>query len=193
MMKKVNLLAILCCAFMHSFAQNEEINITYSPVSLYRFEKWVDGSFEGQSKYFVLGAFNLEYKRYLNPWLKIGASCMYDKAVAEGNALQLYYNNSPSTSISDIYRSTKSALVIAPQIDFEYLHHPKFKLSSGLSIGYGIERFRTEGGLNSSIDLDGITYHINLLSFQWGKKHGLTGNIGLGYKGLCNLGYFVRF
>ncbi len=188
-MKKIMLLAICCQALINSYGQNEEISITYSPVSLYRLEKWVDGSYEGQDKYFVLGAFNLEYNRYLNQWFKLGINLMYDKSVSEGNTS--YYYSLSNTNFD--YRSTKSAFVIAPQIDFEYLRHPAFKLSSGLSIGYGIERFKNEGGLNYSVNLDGLTYHINLLSFRWGKKQGLTGNIGLGYKGLINLGYFIRF
>ncbi|MBR8534508.1 hypothetical protein KDU71_02980 [Carboxylicivirga sediminis] len=189
-MKKIKLLAVLCCVLTSAIAQNEEISITYSPASLYRFEKWVDGRSDGQAKYFVLGAFNLEYSRYLNKWLKLGINIMYDKTVSEG--VQAYYYT-PYPNINSPYRSSKSAFVVAPQLDFEYLRHPKFKLYSGLNIGYAKERIRNEGGLNSSADIDGLTVHLNLLGFRWGQKQGFTGNIGIGYKGLINLGYFIRF
>lgn len=189
-MKKISLLVALFIVSASSIAQKEEISVTYSPVSLYRVEKWDYGSYEGQSKYFVLGAINLEYNRYLNDWLKLGINIMYDKAVTEG--INTYYYL-PYEQGSNEYRSTKCAFVIAPQIDFEYLRNPKLKLYSGLNIGYANEKINSEGGLNHSVDIDGITFHINLLGFRWGEKQGLTGNLGAGYKGLINLGYFIRF
>ncbi|WP_439185178.1 hypothetical protein [Carboxylicivirga taeanensis] len=188
-MKKL-LLLLFCCAFLRTEAQTTELSLTYSPLSLYQLEKLVDGSFEGQSKYFVLGAFNMEYSSYLNNWLKLGINLMYDKTVSEGS-IPFYY--SPLSVKNPEYRSTKSAFIIAPVLDFEYLRHPKFKLSSGLSIGYGYERIRNEGGLNQSMNINGLTFQINLLGFRWGQQQGLTGNIGFGYKGAINLGYFIRF
>ncbi|TRX70776.1 hypothetical protein [Carboxylicivirga sp. M1479] len=181
----------LICQF--NYAQTDEISLTYSPASLYRFEKWVDGSHDGQTKYFILGAFNLDYYRYINTWLKIGVNLMYDKVISEGTGDLQYYTFPPTTSVIFDYRSTKSTFVIAPQVEFEYLRNPKFRLASGLSFGYGKERHKNNGGLNYSVDLEGFTYHINLLSFKWGNKHGLTGHIGAGHKGFVNLGYFVRF
>ena len=192
-MKKALLIMLLGITYVHTFAQKDEISVTYSPASLYRFEKWVDGDFEGQTKYFVLGAFNLDYYHYYQPWLKVGINLMYDKVVSEGSGDLQYFTYPPTTSVNFDYRSTKSAFVIAPQVEFEYIRHPKFRLSSGLSIGYAKERFKNNGGLNYSVDLDGWSYHINLLSFKWGEKYGVTGNIGAGHKGFINLGYFVRF
>ncbi|MBK3518138.1 hypothetical protein [Carboxylicivirga marina] len=79
-----------------------------------------------------------------------------------------YYTSPPTTSVIYDYRSTKSAFVIAPQVEFEYLRHPKFRLASGLSIGYGKEKFNNNGALNYNVDLNGFIFHINVLSFKWG-------------------------
>ncbi len=193
-MKKIKLLTILLCLVICSQAQNKELSVTYSPLSIYRLEKLSDGDIDGQTKYFVLGAVNLEYNRYVNDWLKLGVNIMYDKAVVEGlSSYYGYYALFPQEQTSHAYRATKSGLVIAPQIDFEYLRNPKFKLYSGLNIGYAYERVRSEGVLSGSSKIDGVTFHINLLGFRWGQKQGFTGNIGAGYKGFINLGYFIRF
>jgi len=173
-------------------AQKHELSLTYSPLSLYSIEKIVDGPYPSQDNYKVVGGINLDYYQYLNPWLKIGANVMYDKASVEGSRSRNYWMSSAIDPASR-YKSTKHMFVIASQIDFEYLQHTKFKMSSGLSLGYANERLTNEGNTNNKFDVDGVTFHINLVSFRWGKKHGLTGNLGLGYKGLVNMGYFVRF
>ncbi|MCT4646022.1 MAG: hypothetical protein N4A74_13635 [Carboxylicivirga sp.] len=194
-MKKILILFLTCFYFLTLNAQNHELSLSYSPLSLYKFEKLVEGTDDSQHNYKVLGAFNIDYYRYMNDWLKLGVSVMYDQASIEGNYspyyTPYYYTSSPLTQTA--YKSTKHAFVVAPQIDFEYLRHTKFRLSSGLSIGYGNEKMDYNGPINTNVDTDGLTFHINLLSFRWGKKQGLCGSIGAGYKGFCNLGYFVRF
>ena len=79
------------------------------------------------------------------------------------------------------------------EFDFQYLNHPKLKLSSSLSIGYAFEFFEQEGYYNSNYGLEGLTYHLNLIGFKWGQRHGLTGQLGFGYKAALNLGYFIIF
>lgn len=186
------LFILLPLAFLTSVnAQKHEISINYSPLSIYQLEKMVEGTSPDQHNYKVLGAINIDYYRYMNSWLKIGFSLMYDQASIEGYGTSGYYI--PSSLTNEPYKSSKRAIVISPQIDFEYLRNNKFKLSSGIAIGYGTEHFSTEGGINYNADLDGFTFHINLISFRLGTKHGLCGSIGAGYKGFANLGYFVRF
>ncbi|MBK3518139.1 hypothetical protein [Carboxylicivirga marina] len=77
-MKKALFIMLLGMLYLQTHAQKDEISITDSPTSLYHLEKWVHGYDEGQTKYFVLGAFNLDYYRYYNPWFKVGLNLMYD-------------------------------------------------------------------------------------------------------------------
>ncbi|WP_430816844.1 hypothetical protein [Carboxylicivirga sp. RSCT41] len=193
-MKKALFIVLLGVMHLHLVAQKDEISVTYSPLSLYRLEKWVEGTGNDQHNYKVLGAFNLNYYRYINSWLKLGVNVMYDYASVEGSGSPYYYTPYSVSSLANLtYKSSKHAFVVAPQIDFEYLNHPKFKLSSGMSLGYANENFTTTGGINTNVDIDGVTVHFNFVSFRWGQKHGLCGSLGAGYKGILNVGYFVRF
>lgn len=166
-------------------AQTKELSFSYSPLSIYRVGHTDEEGFD-ESSHFVLGAFNFDYYNYLNNWLKLGANLMYDREAEKGVYTGMWNRNVP-------YEITNSIFVIAPQVDFEYLRNPSFRLSSGLSVGYTIvngsisdDRVVTEGMKN------GFIFHVNLISFRWGKKRGLCGYMGLGHKGFLGLGYFVR-
>ncbi len=189
-MKRLILVALIFLVALNSYGQKYELSVSYSPLSPYGVEKMIDGKAPGQSKYFVLGAINGDYYAYLNDWLKLGVNVMYDRAYAEGVAYVGYWFSYGHDEFE--YSATKSVLVFSPQIDFEYLRHPKFRMSSGLAVGYAIEQLSNNSYVNGDY-ADGVTFHLNLVSFRWGKKSGLTGNFGVGYKGLLSLGYFVRF
>lgn len=190
-MKRFILAALILLGALNSYCQKYELSIFYSPLSIYGIEKMIDGKEPRQSKYFVMGAINADYYSYLNDWLKLGVNVMYDRAHVEGVAYVGYSYNYEQDEFE--YSATKSALVFAPQIDFEYLRHPKFRISSGLAVGYAIERYSNKAYVSGDFHADGLTFHLNLVSFRWGQKSGLTGNFGAGYKGVLSLGYFVRF
>lgn len=193
-MKKLLLAAIVSLCLSNVYGQTHEVSFSYSPLSAYQLEKIVDGKVPGQTKYFVLGALHVDYYRYLNDWLKIGVNVMYDRAYAEGSVYSYGYGYGYSNSIKgDDYSSSKSMFIVAPQVDFEYLRNPNFKLSSGIAIGYGIERVDNGASYSGEVVTNGIPLHLNLVGFRWGRKSGLTGNLGIGYKGLISLGYFLRF
>ncbi len=190
-MKRFILVALILLGALNSYCQKYEWSVSYSPLSPYGVEKMIDGKVPGQSKYFVLGAINADYYSYLNDWLKLGVNVMYDRAHVEGVANIGYWYNYGQNEFE--YSATKSVLVFSPQIDFEYLRHPKFRMSSGLAVGYAIQQMSNNEQMNrESID-DWVTFHLNLISFRWGQKYGLTGSFGAGYKGVLSLGYFVRF
>jgi len=183
--------AFLCLSIFCTKAQKQELSVSYSPLSIYRLEKIIEGKESYEDNYHVLGAFNLNYLYHFNGWFKAGVNIMYDRASKDGIA-----NNYILETMNDpalITRVTKQAFVLAPELDFQYLNHPKFKLSSSLSIGYAFEFFEQQGYYNSNYGIEGLTYHLNLIGFKWGQKHGLTGQLGFGYKGAINLGYFIRF
>nr|WP_321452102.1 hypothetical protein [uncultured Carboxylicivirga sp.] len=190
-MKHILTLTLLCFLLSNVHAQKQEISITYSPLSIYSLEKIADGTESYESNYHVLGAINFDYLYSLNNWFKIGFNIMYDRASKEG--IWAYYTLENINDPTFKTKTSKQAFVISPEFDFQYLNHPKFKLSSSLLIGYAMESYKEEGYYNSDYNLDGVTYHINLIGFKWGQKQGLTGQLGLGYKGLINLGYFARF
>jgi len=181
-MKRILAITVLYTVINVCQAQDNELSISYSPLSVYGLEKFIDDIIPDQNTYRYLGAFNLDYYHYVNPWLKIGVNTMYDKASVEG----LSYSN-------QVYNTSKTAFVIAPQVDFEYVRHENFRLSSGLSVGYGVEKHKDNNEIGYNEFIDGITFHANLISFRWGKNHGLAGCLGAGYKGFVNIGYFVRF
>lgn len=190
-MKRCILVAIVLLGAFNSYCQKYEWSVSYSPLSIYGIEKMIDGKVPGQSKYFVLGAINADYYTYLNIWLKLGVNVMYDRAFVEGAGYRYGYGYGYGNEFE--YSASKSALVFSPQIDFEYLRHPKFRMSSGIAVGYAMERFSNKAHISGDFRADGVTAHLNLISFRWGQKSGLTGNLGVGYKGLLSLGYFVRF
>lgn len=174
-------------------AQKNEFSLTYSPLSLYKIEKMVEGTASYESNYKVLGAINFDYYRYMNEWVKIGINILYDRTSKD---TQVDYNDYPESWYEYLRakngHSLKESFVFAPQIEFEYLRHSKFKLSSGISIGFANESVTNNGYYASSYSVSGWTFHLNLIKFKWGKKHGLTGNLGAGYKGALSLGYFVN-
>jgi len=176
-------------------AQKHEIGFSYSPFSFYGFEKFVDDAISNEGSYRFIGALNFDYYYYVKPRLKIGISAMHDKATEEGHATPknnrsnypVYQQNTKRD-----YKATKSTYVIAPQIEYEYVKTNRFALCSGLSIGYAHETYTDKDFLSYDVFVDGLTYHINLLGFKWGNKYGLSGNCGYGYKGLINIGCFIR-
>ncbi|MBS2097583.1 hypothetical protein [Carboxylicivirga linearis] len=190
-MKHIFIVAFLCLSILGVKAQKQELSVSYSPLSIYRFEKIFEGTEAYEDNYHVLGAFNLNYLYHFNSWFKAGVNIMYDRASKDG--ISSYYTLETMDDPAFKTRVTKQAFILAPEFDFQYLNHPKLKLSSSLSVGYAFEFFEQEGYYNSNYGMEGLTYHLNLIGFKWGQKHGLTGQIGFGYKGALNLGYFIRF
>ncbi len=166
-------------------SQTKEFSFSYSPLSAYRLGHTEE---QYETSHFVLGAFNFDYYGYVNDWLKVGANLMYDREKINGS-----FGSSGILT----YEITNSVLVIAPQVDFEYLHNPNFRLSSGLSLGYAsvfgsrVENQYSKGNTQTG-NKTGFIFHLNLISFRWGRKNGLCGYMGMGHKGFLGLGYFVR-
>lgn len=165
-----------------ALSQENEFSLNYSPLSAYKIGHQVENGVTEKS-HAVLGAITFDYYHYISKQLKLGLSCMLDHEHAEGIVNYGYIHT---------YENTNSVFVIAPQIDFEYIKHKKFRLSSSFSFGYAFSRHEPTQGLNLEKGIRGITGHLNLISFRWGGNNGLCGYMGMGYKGALGLGYFVR-
>ncbi|MCU4176753.1 hypothetical protein [Carboxylicivirga sp. N1Y90] len=183
-MKNAICLIALIFLSVSAIAQKKEISFSYSPLSAYRLGHVTQEGLN-ETNHFVLGAINFDYYSYLNSWLKVGVNVMYDYEKEEGTFNSYYYQ-------TDNYELTNSVWVIAPQVDFEYLHNPAFKLSSGLSLGYTtVNSSASTSVIKDHAMKNGFIFHINLISFRWGRTRGLCGYMGLGHKGFLGLGYFA--
>ncbi len=181
-MKKIKILIFLVILPYIAQSQSNEFSLSYSPLSVYKLGHSVEEGLT-ETNHSVLGAINLDYYHNMNNWLKLGVSMMFDQEKAEG-----LVNYGPINE----YEKTNSVFVIAPQVDFEYVNKRKFKLSSGLGLGYAFNKQTSTDGLDLHEGINGFTFHLNLISFRWGVNKGLYGYMGLGYKGFLGLGYFVR-
>lgn len=181
-MKIIKVLFFITLLPNFAFAQTEELSVNYSPLSVYNLGHQVEAGVT-ENSHSVLGAITFDYYHYINHRMKLGLSCMFDREHAEGVVNYGYIT---------AYSKTNSVFVIAPQIDFEYVHSKAFKLSSSLSLGYALSKHEATNGLDLNKGMRGVTGHLNLISFRWGVHSGLCGYMGIGYKGFLGLGYFIR-
>ncbi len=181
-MKIIKTLLFLLLLPCTSNAQSNEFSLSYSPLSAYKLGHGVEEGLT-ETNHTVLGAFNFDYYHYMNNWLKFGVNMMFDRENAKG-----LVNYGPIKT----YEKTNSVFVLAPQVDFEFVNTKKFRLSTGLGVGYAINKQNSTEGLNLSKGMNGLIFHVNLVSFRWGIDRGLCGYMGVGYKGFIGLGYFMR-
>lgn len=180
---------------MNAFARKNEIKVMYSPVSLQRMDNW-DRDLDGlNGKY--LGAFIIDYNRYVKPRLKLGVNVSYDQGKEVGTKSYTYCNPKPPYDcINKSYKQSNKEkwLFIGPQLGFEYLQNDNFRLGSlvGLSVVF-INREDNVDFIKEKETDTKFFFHAELINFTWGKTNGLTGQLGVGHKGLFSLGYFVRW
>lgn len=164
------------------FSQKDELRLSYSPLSPYRTEISLE-HYDNVTNHYALGSINLDYYHYLTSCTKIGVSLLYDQEHLEGYHSSLDY-------IGDNYTVNNRVFVFASQIEVEYLNTKRLKLGTGFSVGYALKK-KAEPEVYYPYNLyNGITYHLNLTSFRWGKKQGLYGHLGYGYKGYFGIGFF---
>jgi hypothetical protein len=90
------------------------------------------------------------------------------------------------------YKETN--VIAALEIDYHWIMKGSFQLYSGGGIGLRFRKgtYHVEDSTDTLSQTLG-TFHINLLGFRVGKRVGLFGEIGAGYKGLVNLGLNAQF
>lgn len=179
-------------------AQNSELKVMYSPVSLQRMEDWGRNHHGLTARY--AGAFMIEYNYYIKPGIKVGINVAYDKSLVAGTKTDTVkypgpFNNNDYT-ISHYQQSNKSSyLFFSPQIGYEYIQTENFRMGS--LIGLSMVFINWEDKIDSKLISKGtdinMFFHAELINFTWGNSHGLTGQLGFGYKGLVSLGYFFRW
>lgn len=82
----------------------------------------------------------------------------------------------------------------ACEFDFHWIHKDRFQLYSGA--GLGLRNRRGSYTVNGDEDVVSNvlpTFHINVIGFKFGKQIGFFGELGVGYKGVCNFGLSAMF
>lgn len=177
------------------FAQNNEIKVMYSPVSLQRMDSWGRNAHGFSSKY--TGAFMIDYNRYLKPRLKLGVNITYDQKKAAGTKTETYFTSYPTFEYRTYtYKQSnkESWFFFGPQLGFEYIQKENFRLGSLIGVSMILISCEDKTDFMTSKDTyTNFLFHAELINFTWGKTNGLTGQLGCGHKGLVSLGYFISW
>ncbi|TAJ12849.1 hypothetical protein DMA11_10965 [Marinilabiliaceae bacterium JC017] len=193
-MKKNGLILSLLLITTVIMGQKKELKISYGPHAYMwkvHNEDWDNDDLEKSS---IPGALLVDYLVYTNRWLKMGTNMMFDYAEHESYSLPDHFGCEFPHSFKG-YEAKQWIFMVGPVCDFEYLHHPKFRMYSGINIAFTSQSntYKKEGELVFD-DLDyGLNFHVNLLGVTIGKDYGLSTELGFGYKGLLNFGFFRRF
>ena len=195
-MQKCFSLLLLCFLSLSTFAQKNEIKVMYSPVSLYRMDNWgkdLDGL---NAKY--IGAFMVEYNRYVKPRLKLGVNIAYDHKNVSGTKTTGFINPHPPWDwISNTSKQTNKEgwFFFGPQVGYEYIQKENFRMGSlvGVSMVLKNNDNTVEGAFTDKWTDMNFFFHAEVVNFTWGNNYGLTGQLGYGHKGLVSVGGFVRW
>lgn len=78
--------------------------------------------------------------------------------------------------------------------DYSYISKKWFQMYSGASIAYTFQNsnFTTTSNIKDSKD-SYLNFHVNALGFRFGKKLAAFAEIGIGYKGIANVGISYHF
>jgi len=89
----------------------------------------------------------------------------------------------------------ETSYVGAFELDYRWIMTSSFQLYSGLGLGVRVRKgtYVVEGEETESTSKALPTYHLNLIGFRFGKKIGLFGEFGAGYKGVFNVGLNAQF
>ena len=199
-MKSIRIILLALLLPIANFAQKHELKIMYAPISLTTLDDMISNTNPFQTDKSRPGAWMLEYNYPLNDRFKIGFNITYDRFRTEGT--QSYgtggYPNQDGTwpdseTTNFNYTKRESNLFLGPQISMDYLRLEKFCMGCGAGISLVIAKnqFKSPVVTNKETDIN-FMGHLELLNFTWGKTNGLTGQVGIGHKGLFSLGYFVR-
>lgn len=194
---KFLLFLLISILSIKTFAQKNEIKVMYSPLSFQRVDNWgkdLDGL---KGKY--MGAFMIDYNRYVKPRLKLGVNITYDHAKVSGTKTQTYPhpNPPPYEWITTTYKQSNKEgwFFFGPQVGYEYIQKDNFCMGSlvGVSMVLINREDIVEGSFTSRETELNLFFHAEVINFTWGKTNGLTGQLGYGHKGLVSVGYFVKW
>lgn len=97
-------------------------------------------------------------------------------------------NNSKTGDVSHRY------LTFGFGSDYHYISNSWFQMYSGLSVGYTSQNsdFTTSSNIEDEND-SFFNFHLNALGFRFGKTIAATLELGVGYRGVANLGLSYQF
>ncbi|WP_430812511.1 MULTISPECIES: outer membrane beta-barrel protein [unclassified Carboxylicivirga] len=198
-MKKIKIFLLLACVTSCLYGQQNELKVQYSPIPLSRIDSG-GGIYMGDTKSSDTshsGNFGVEYNRYLNDWFKLGVSFNYEthkvKNLNETNYTPQWPNNDNTITERTNDLAKYQWFFVGPQAGVDYLRRDKFRLGSLVGVSLMYEHSEYEGSLNGEANEVDFFFHVEVLNFTLGKKHGLSGQAGFGHKGIVSLGYFFRW
>lgn len=132
----------------------------------------------------VYPAMGLDYKYAIKKNLFVLVSGSYQKIEED-----ILVNKQKEGTISRNFISTGLGL------EYHYLNSNWFQLYSGVIAGYTFERSNVEYRNNPKENKKNnyFNFHIDAIGIRIGNKLALTGALGLGYKGIFNLGVSYQF
>lgn len=199
-MKSIQIILLALMMPIAALAQKHELKVMYTPLSLTTLDDMTSHTNPYQTDNSRPGAWMLDYNYPLNDRFKIGFNIAYDRFRTEGTQSYStggYPNlngNWPDSKTKYFnYTTREYNLFLGPQISMDYLRLEKFRMGCGA----GVSLVFIKNQFKSTVVTDKETKvnfmgHVELLNFTWGKTNGLTGQVGLGHKGLFSIGYFVR-
>ncbi|MBC8315607.1 MAG: hypothetical protein H8E51_08885 [Bacteroidetes bacterium] len=135
------------------------------------------------------GPIQIGYSRSIVKWLNIGLNIGYNRYKGDTYGWIFGFFK---------YKSDRKLLTLNVSFEFNYLHRPKVRLFSGVEAGVGFTSWdnyfygskRKSSGIGS-----GFSFQINLFSCRVGigNHFGFLADVGIGLRGLINVGFFTKF
>ncbi|OWP84455.1 hypothetical protein BWK59_05185 [Flavobacterium davisii] len=188
--KKIGLLLLLS-SFFNSNAQEKrtsEFRVSYGVVSTNSIINTVTDILTTPA---TLGAITVDNKISSGVFTISYSYALVDKL---NLGLDLAYEAFVSDVISNgkiVNKQKEDDITLALKSDYNYLSKNKFRLYSGLGIGYTLIKNRTNDLSSHGLSFDNssrFNFQITGIGFRYGGKLGISAEAGLGYKGILNAG-----
>jgi len=138
----------------------------------------------------MFGPIQVGYSRALVKWLNIGVNLSYNRYKGDTYGWALFWVYEYETDIR--------MLTLNVSFEFNYFHKPGVRLFSGFETGLLLtnwENYYPGSGKVKSGKGKGFAFQLNLFSCRIGfdKNFGFMADLGLGVRGLINVGFFAKF
>ncbi|MCK9421724.1 MAG: hypothetical protein M0Q38_03930 [Bacteroidales bacterium] len=129
------------------------------------------------------GLGDLEYLRWVNPWLRVGASLSV-------NPVSTLITTKSGRELTWNYYF----ITVMPRIDFVYFSKGIFSMYSGLQAGASLILWSDRQG-SATINDSGLSaaFHLNAFGMRLGKEIGAYMEWGYGFRGTFNIGISGKF
>jgi hypothetical protein len=129
------------------------------------------------------GVADLEYLRYVNPWIRVGASFSV-------NPISTVIRTKSGRELTWTYY----VFSLMPRVDFIYVRKGILSMYSGVQAGAAFIFWQDKQGSSTSTDF-GVepAFHVNIFGVRVGKEIGAFMEWGVGYRGTFNIGVSGKF